>query len=425
MRILFTTFSERAHFYSQVPLAWALRAAGHEVRVASQPKLTDAITAAGLTAVPVGEDHRLSEMQKEHADAWGSGGAGFGGLHKGEGETTTPEERLRRQTLLTTLYNAPINNDSFVDGLVEFARAWQPDLVIWEPQTYAGAVAARVVGAAHARLLWGPDVMLRSRETFLADMAQLPEAERQDPLVEWLTGLLERHGATFHPEVVTGQWTIDPCPEGVRLPVGVNTVPMRYVPYNGPAVVPEWLHEAPAKPRVCLTMGGSLREHIGHDGFPISALGMWADLDIELIATLVPFPGETDPQVPDNARVIPFVPMHALLPTCSAIVHYGGGGTWSTALNYGVPQLMIPKIWDTVVKAEHLQESGAGLFVHADNVTGEALHDALARLVDDPSFKENALRLRDEIHAQPSPAELVATLEKLTAEYREDKAATV
>ncbi|MER5808615.1 activator-dependent family glycosyltransferase [Streptomyces sp. NPDC002033] len=424
MRVLFTTFSERAHFYSQVPLAWALRAAGHEVRIASQPKLTDTITEAGLTAVPVGEDHRLAEMQKDHADAWGDG-AGFGGLHQGEGETATLEEQLRRQKLLTNLYNGPINNDAFVDGLVEFARGWQPDLIIWEPQTYAGAVAARVVGAAHARLMWGPDVMMRSRETFLARMAEQPEAERCDPLAEWLTGLLERHGATFDPEVITGQWTIDPCPAGVRLPVGVNTVPMRYVPYNGPAVVPDWLREEPTKPRVCLTMGGSLREHIGHDGFPISALGMFADLDIDLIATLVPFPGETDPQVPDNARVIPFVPMHALLPTCSAIVHYGGGGTWSTALTYGVPQLLIPKIWDTVAKAEHLQEEGAGLFVHADNVTGEALHDALARLIEEPSFKENALRLRDGMRADPSPAELVATLEKLTAEYRENTVATV
>lgn len=59
MRILFATYSEKTHFLSMVPLAWALRSAGHDVRVASQPELVDVITTAGLPAVPVGEDHKL------------------------------------------------------------------------------------------------------------------------------------------------------------------------------------------------------------------------------------------------------------------------------------------------------------------------------------------------------------------------------
>lgn len=36
MRILFTTFAARSHFNVQVPLAWALRTAGHDVPVASR-----------------------------------------------------------------------------------------------------------------------------------------------------------------------------------------------------------------------------------------------------------------------------------------------------------------------------------------------------------------------------------------------------
>ena len=44
MRVLFAAHAERTHFYSMIPLAWALRTAGHEVYVASQPALTDDIT---------------------------------------------------------------------------------------------------------------------------------------------------------------------------------------------------------------------------------------------------------------------------------------------------------------------------------------------------------------------------------------------
>ncbi len=37
MRILFTTFPSPSHHFPMVPLEWAARAAGHDVRVASAP----------------------------------------------------------------------------------------------------------------------------------------------------------------------------------------------------------------------------------------------------------------------------------------------------------------------------------------------------------------------------------------------------
>ena len=55
-----------------VPLAWALRAAGHDVRVAVQPSFAATVTSAGLTAVPVGRDRstwRLAGMFPEETEA--------------------------------------------------------------------------------------------------------------------------------------------------------------------------------------------------------------------------------------------------------------------------------------------------------------------------------------------------------------------
>jgi len=54
MKVLFTTWAWPSHFFPLVPLAWALRAAGHEVRVASGPELAGTIRASGLPAVSVG-----------------------------------------------------------------------------------------------------------------------------------------------------------------------------------------------------------------------------------------------------------------------------------------------------------------------------------------------------------------------------------
>ncbi|WP_341720674.1 activator-dependent family glycosyltransferase [Micromonospora sp. FIMYZ51] len=411
MRVLIATHSDRSHFYSMIPLAWALRTAGHEVRVASQPALTDDITQAGLTAVPLGTDHTLHEQLRQMSKEDWSGGFSHG-------DAAEPPATWEAQGMLyrafVEFYMKGVNNDSFLDGLIAFAGHFKPDLVIWEPFTFAGPVAARVVGAAHARLLWSPDLFSGMRETFLRLRDEQPADQRVDPLAAWLGPVLARHGLEFTEDTAVGQWTIDPTPESSRPPLGHRIVPVQYVPYNGPAVVPEWLHAPAAKPRVCLTGGLTLREQIGRDPFSVAQLEMFADLDIELVATLKADADGAPPAIPANTRLVDYVPMHALLPTCAAIVHYGGGGTWSTAVRAGVPQLLIARSWDVVYKAKHLKEYGAGLFVDSES----QLRDALVRLLAEPSFQESASRLRDEVLSDPTPNELVPILEKLTAEHR-------
>ena len=56
MRVLFCPHRDAQHLYPLVPLAWAGRAAGHDVRVAGPPALTTAIVHTGLPAVVVGRD---------------------------------------------------------------------------------------------------------------------------------------------------------------------------------------------------------------------------------------------------------------------------------------------------------------------------------------------------------------------------------
>jgi UDP:flavonoid glycosyltransferase YjiC (YdhE family) len=74
MRVLFVVLPHKSHFFCMVPMAWALSAAGHEVRVASQPDITAAITAAGLNAVPVGVPLNLMTDTPHSQEAgYGSG----------------------------------------------------------------------------------------------------------------------------------------------------------------------------------------------------------------------------------------------------------------------------------------------------------------------------------------------------------------
>lgn len=419
MRILITSFAMDAHFNGAVPLAWALRGAGHEVRVASQPALTDSIVRAGLTAVPVGDDHKMEQVAR-HA------GAGMYAHHshpdflEHRPEQLDPDFLIASNSLLTATYYAQVNNDSMVDELVAYAQYWKPDLVIWELFTFAGAVAARASGAASARILSFPDTFYGVRVELLRHLAGSPDERRDDSLAEWLSLVLERHGCRFDEEVVTGSWTIDQMPPGVRLELGLPTVPMRYVPYNGPtpAVVPDWLRSDPAKPRVCFTLGETIRRTAFPNAVRVADLfAAIDDLDIEAVA-LLSEQELGDAKVPGNTRVVDRVPLHALMPSCAAIVHHGGAGTWSTAAAYGVPQVAMGWMWDAIYRAQRLEAHGAGRFLPSFELSPTRLREELVRILDEPSFAECAGALSQTMASAPSPVEVVPELERRTAEHR-------
>jgi UDP:flavonoid glycosyltransferase YjiC (YdhE family) len=146
-------------------------------------------------------------------------------------------------------------------------------------------------------------------------------------------------------------------------------------------------------------------------------LAALSTLDIEVVAALVPAQRKALDEVPANVRVVESVALHTVLPSCSAIVHHGGFGSYGAALVAGVPQLTVTTpIADHLLRAQRLVDEGAGLLFTHNGFTADDLRTSVARLVGEPGFRANAVRLRDLALAQPTPHELVADLEKLVAE---------
>ncbi|MCX4469497.1 Desosaminyl transferase EryCIII precursor [Micromonospora sp. MW-13] len=421
MRILFAIFPAAAHLYPITPLAWALQAAGHEVRVATSPNIAGTIEAAGLTAVPAGGPVQLASEEEErlerptdvlvldhsHETAWRTVARYLTGLFI----RTFPDPE------------PGADHASMADDLVAFARGWQPDLVVWDTLNPVGMVAAKASGAAHARLLWGLDnVAWLSRKFREQPGGQLYD----DPLVCWLEPLLNKYGCAFDEEAITGQWTLDLVPSRMRLPLDLRYVPVRRVAYSGASTVPDWLREPPGRPRVCLTLGVSSRTvYNKYRGFPIAELfDHIADLDIELVATLNRSQLAEVRKVPDNVRTVDYVPLRLLLPTCSAIVHHGGGGTTAAAVEQRVPHLIIPvPKWDEENTARHVVSRGAGLAMDGQDFSVAEFRRNLLRLLDEPSFQRGADALYEDMLATPSPVETVPVLERLTAQAQQARAA--
>jgi glycosyltransferase (activator-dependent family) len=429
MRVLVVAYSEKTHFLGMVPMAWALRTAGHDVRVATQPAMVGAVTGAGLTAVPVGADHtmwkvverllskRFAEFNPEFYQAVRSSTLPPFELADVPPDELTWERVADGYAEVVKAYK--MANEPMVDELVSFCRSWQPDLMIWEPMTYAAPIAARACGAAHGRQLWSLDAFGRMRQQFLRLRNEAPAERLVDPLGEWLTELAAKYGVEFAEEMTCGQFTIDHYPDSIRLEGGLHYVPVRYVPYNGPAVVPKWLWEPPRRPRIALTLGVSATERFGGYALGVQEiLDALSDLDVEIVATVANEGRQELARIPDNTKVVSFVPLHALVPTCSAVIHHAGFGTINTTILNGIPQTSLPENDDAPLVARRVAERGAGLMIPMNQATGAEVRRQVEQLLGDPAFTEGAARLREEILALPSPNELVPELERLTTKYR-------
>jgi glycosyltransferase len=447
MRILMTPWPTPAHLYPVVPLAWALQAAGHDVRVAAHPALAETTAACGLPAVSLGEADSVSMP-----------------LGPGRPQPKSVTEKLLRikealrlapedvdtfdvfyQFMLPAMWEfhpieaTPADEHEVLDALVDFAKDWQPDLVLWDPCFPGGAVAARACGAAHGRVLWGQDYFGWVLDR-IAERADGPgPVPEENPMIEAVRASAARYDIEVDTELLLGQWTIDPTPVGVRLPTkDVRTISMRWVPFAMQNTAPTRLPAPSGKPRIALSLGLSQRTHFegGWDHVP-PLMEMLSTMDVEVVATLNDAQLANVPALPDNVHVVDYVPLSQLLSTCTAAIHHGGMGTFAACCAANVPQLvaysdvdnhmitiekdglewsMVAKHTEAEITANHITERGAGgsLYVDPSNVDG--MRKVLEELLTEPSFRAAAQSLYDDQVAMPSPLEVVGVVERLVAE---------
>ncbi|MEU0289642.1 nucleotide disphospho-sugar-binding domain-containing protein [Streptomyces sp. NPDC006147] len=431
MRVLIVPFPWKTHVFNVVPTAWALRTAGHEVRVAVWPDLLEAVTSAGLTAVEVGpgetpqvrlERDRRQTSQRAAA-ARRSARQDLGPLFDIRPDRPRLEwEQVRRVVDDLVLPQARRSNDPMTEDLVALARAWRPDLVLWGAKAFAGAVAAEAVGAVHARVLYSVDVYARIRADFLHARARRPPGRRVDGLRDWLAGWAGRYGVPFSETLVEGQFTVAPLPGAFRPDARPDTLPVQFVPYNGPAAVPGWLTRTPDVPRVLMTFGDAADEGPARLPLPVGrireVLEAVAGTGRELVLALPPDARRELGEVSAHTRLVGPVPLEEVLPTCSAVVHHGGTWSFGCALRHGVPQLLIGRAFDAPLKFACLRASGAGEAMTPAEADGPRVRVVLERLLHDPAVRASARRLREEMLALPTPNELVRTLEELVAARR-------
>ncbi|MFC4535917.1 nucleotide disphospho-sugar-binding domain-containing protein [Sphaerisporangium dianthi] len=363
MRVLFTSVPLAGHFLPLVPLAWAFRAAGHEVLVATTGSFLPTVLRTGLPAVPCASDERFRDQLAEVMSG-------------------TPEQQRRAHGRAFGALAAAGR-----DGVRDVVRRWRPDLVVSERAEFAGPLAAAEHDIPWVQYHWS-----------VSDLRELARAAAE-ALGPEMAGL---------PAPVA---VLDPWPAHLRLPHAAGHHGIRHVPHNGDVPVPPWVFLPRERPRVCLTLGTVL-PRFGHAApdlvtAMIESLG---PLGVEVVVAVDEDVAAGWPPLPGHVTHVGRLPLGEVLSACDAVIHHGGQGTALTAMLAGCPQLALPHVDDQFDNAEMVAKSGAGIAL----MPGEAAPDAVAKaceaLLHVVGHGSAAASLAELMATSPAPAEVVSLL---------------
>jgi len=121
-----------------------------------------------------------------------------------------------------------------------------------------------------------------------------------------------------------------------------------------------------------------------------------------------------DPAViraPANVSVRRWVRHADVLPSCSAVLTHGGHGTVIKALAAGVPLVVAPLGRDQPDNAARVVHAGAGLWI-SKKASVPAVHDAIARVLDEPRYRAAARRMAATLAAERDEALVIDELER-------------
>lgn len=396
MRIMVTAGGGVNGLYPTVPLAWAFRAAGHDVRLVGKPQMAPALLDTGLPVVTLGRPptpdamaNLLSSSFYDDDRVWREDWPAHPSLL----------EPWQRDVLDVLCRYSIAVSEAMADDVVAFARQWCPDLIIYE--TLSLSVAAL------------PDVPIVRSTHGTQDVWRMEQSVNGEPQPEYVE-LLARFGV----EPPTGlPHYVDTMPPSMYIGGERPCVSMRWVLYNGRGVAPDGLAEPRRRPRICVSWGVSNPRAFGmaavnpfQDAIA-AALEAGADVVVHAPTEQISALGQPS----DRVRYLPDSPLNFILPFCDLHVHHGGYATSMNAACLGVPQLAITRDPMLAEYATRVAKVGCGIhFRYQDLVKvrdGKSIiRDAIDKLLGVNDYAEAATRLRADIDRQPPPADVVAPL---------------
>ncbi|MDT0263951.1 glycosyltransferase [Jatrophihabitans lederbergiae] len=377
MLFLFTFAGGNGHFLPTLPIARELAARGHQVRYACQELMVRTVEAEGLIAIASGGRTLLDPSARR--------------------PLVTLDRNAEEQAVRGTFAGRIATERA---GRVrEIAGHWKPDAIIRDELDFGAAVAAEALEIPHAGV------------TVLAAGGMIRAALVADPL----TALRAQYGLGADPalSMLHRYLTLTPVPPSYRDP----TDPLPSTAHHlRPAVLEAVGDTGPAppgdRPTVYFTLGTIFHQESG-DLFGRVLAGL-RDLAADVIVTVG---RELDPrelgEQPAHVRVERFIPHASLLPHCAAVVSHAGSGSVIGALAFGVPSVLLPMGADQPLNGDRCAALGVAKVLDPVTCSPQQVGQAVLDVLDVPSYRAAASRLRIEIRELPHAGHGADLVERL------------
>lgn len=120
--------------------------------------------------------------------------------------------------------------------------------------------------------------------------------------------------------------------------------------------------------------------------------------------------------LPETIMMIDQAPHDWLFPRVAAVVHHGGAGSTAAGLRAGKPTLICPFFADQPFWGATVHRLGAGPApIPQKKVTAEKLAQAFDQIADDAQMRRNAERIGENLRKEDGVAKAVAFVEKVSA----------
>jgi UDP:flavonoid glycosyltransferase YjiC (YdhE family) len=392
MKVLFTTQPHYGYWHPLVPFARAVMDAGHEVAFATAPGFGPTVEESGFRCFPVGKDETEDEKKARMARL---------------GQIPGTE----RGAIMWSDYFAGIWARETLADLLPLAREWQPDLIVREDVEFTGCVAAECLGIPHAV------VQVSSFRPYLFESTG-PALDRlrgdaglpPDPNCEMLHRYLHIYATplSFH----NPEYSLPPTSHSV-FHGGFDS--------SSGKELPGWVSSLPPLPTVYATLGTVMNHNVailaaileGLRGESLNLI-MTTGVDVDPSSFDAPKRGTGEGQT----HIERYIPQSLILPYCDLMIVHGGSGTVKDAFRHGLPMVIIPVGADQHVNAKQCADLGLARVVAPEERTPEAIREAAMEVLQNPTYRENAEKLRDEVRAMPGLDEAVRLFEQLAKERR-------
>lgn len=351
-RFLVYTSPARGHLYPIVPTLLKLVESGHELHVRTLASEIEPLQRSGLHAMPI---HPAIEATP--LDDW---------------KASSPEDGLGQ------IFTAFARRAQFeIPDLQGAIDELEPDALMIDITTSGAAAVAEKSGLPWARWIpyflhfdavTGPSETLSMMPFVLAEAGmQVVNAPRKQLGLSTIKNPDELWSAPLH-LYLTGHPFEDPdlsIPRSVRL-VGPGA-------WDPPSSLPDWLSDLNGRQIVLVAASSELQ---ADSALIDAALKALEQEDVYVVVTTAAH----DPKqfsVPDNARVVRWLPHNLVLPKVNCVVCHGGMGITQKTLAHSVPVCVVPFGRDQAEVASRVAAVEAGTVLLPEQLSPVTLRDAV------------------------------------------------